>query len=31
MGNKGKNLTNVYNKSNVNIVNNELETLTILL
>ena len=25
MGNKGKNLTNVYNKSNVNIVNNELE------
>ena len=25
MGNKGKNLTNVYNKSNVNILNNELE------
>ena len=25
MRNKGKNLTNAYNKSNVNIVNNELE------
>ena len=25
MGNKGKNLINVYNKSNVNIINNELE------
>ena len=25
MGNKGKNLTNVYNKSNVNMVKNELE------
>ena len=26
IGNKGKHLTNVYNKSNVNIVNNVLES-----